>query len=466
VREQWIEAAARRRHRQLLSELFAMWAFVGWEARLEKSSAQQARAMVDQARDEAAAATQVQLMEQSLLAEKQLQECELSIRQEAALEIQKATEYSDKLKVQWQEAAIRRMRRRGVSLAFVAWADAAWAHELEKLEEMVKAEQQSKQAAEARAQEEAALRAHAEQAAQAAAQEVSEVQARQRAAEEAAAAAAAELRRRGDAALAAQRAEVEALAAEKTAAEAAAASASLLADRTIDQLHEHVQATAIRRMRHGLVSRVFSGWLDVLWQAQMADLEQMVATEKQARATAEQRSVEAEAAAVRVAELETRLAAEAEAARAAEAAVAEEKAAAQARAHAEALEAQKAHAVSLAAAKTVAEEVAVGAVAAAEQARHRVGHVHERVHVAAIRRMQHGLVARAWRAWVDWVWDQEVGLRARAMMLPDGQVLLPRQPLTTHNLSLSCLPPCRWNGSSKWSRSPGWRTRVCAHHSR
>ena len=450
VQAQWQETAIRRRSLQLLRDAFMAWVYVNYEGHVQ--AAANAQAMKEAGAQIAAA--EAQLEQQRTEHAQELSEIEQSVRVETAEELQKAELQSEHLRTLFVESAIRRMRSGALSRVFVAWADAAWDQEmasLESLEALAKQETEARQAAETRATEEAEAREAAEAAMTAAQAEAAEANARHQAeleAEQTAKIAADAKLAEQTEKLALEQEKARKLEQSHAAVEEQARAAVQEAAKhsgTVDAVKQLFQGAAIRRMRHGLVSRAFRAWsdatVDAVFEQQMKDLQEMADDESHARREAQdaarQAREEAEAAKAKMvvlteaaestvelieeaAQAKAKVKEEAEARAAAEKAMAaaqaeaaesearhqavlEAELATQAKlvAQAEQLAEEQEKALELQQSQAAAEQQARTAAAQAAKHSETVDSVQGRWQEAAIRRMRHGLVSRVFRAWSD-----------------------------------------------------------------
>lgn len=426
------------------------WVYLNYEGQVNAAAKDDAMKQADARIAEAEA----ELLRQRSTHVQELSELEQSIRGEHAEDLQKAERQSEHLRTLFIEGAVRRMRNSALSRVFVAWADAAWAQEmasLESLEALAREEAQARQAAELLATKASEACVAAEAAAAAAQAEATEAQLRHQTVLEAEQAAklaahaklteqtellAHEQEKARQLELAQAAAKVEALAAAEKVAKHA---------ETVETVKTLFQGAAIRRMRHGLVSRAFRSWsdaaVDATFEKQMKELQDMAESETQGRRQAQdaerQAREEAEAAKAKVDILETAAqrtativeeaaeakaqakkdadarsaaeqamaAAKIEAAEADERhrAVLEAEMATQAKlvAQAEQLAEEREKAIELQRSRSAMQEEARTATAQAAKHSETIDTVQERWQEAAIRRMRHGLLSRCFRAWSD-----------------------------------------------------------------
>lgn len=454
VRLAWQETAIRRRKMQLLSEMFMAWVYTNYETQVQVAASEQAlenvAAKIAAAEEHGLAELERERAEHAV----KLSQIEQSVRVETAEELQKAEFESERMRSLYVESAIRRMKNAALSRAFVAWADAAWAKEmesLESLETLAREEGEARVAAETRANEEGEARAAAEEATAKAQAQAAEAEASHQAALEVQQVTQAKLVEQAEA-LAEEQARAAQLQESQAAAEEQAKAATAEAVKQYENVNNVkvvFQDAAIRRMRHGLVSRVFTAWsdavVDAMFEVQMKDLQEMADDEAEARREAQdaarQAKGEAEEAQAKVAmlteaagdtvvlmeaaaEAEAKAKQEAEARAGAEAAMAKAQAEAaeaekqiagvleaeqamQAKlvAQAEALYEEQEKARELAESRAAIEEQAAAAAAEVVKATGTVDTVQGRWQDAAVRRMRHGLVSRVFTAWSDAIVD-------------------------------------------------------------
>ena len=460
VQMHWQETAIRRRRFRILSDTFMAWVYLNYEGQVHAAATDHATKQADARIAEAEA----ELERQRSTHVQELSELEQSIRGEHAEDLQKAERQSEHLRTLFVEGAIRRMRSSAMSRAFVAWADAAWAREmasLESLEALAREEAQARQAAELLAAEATEACAAAEAAATAAQTDAAEAQLRHQAELEAEQAAklATHAKLTEQTELLAQEQEKarqleQAQAATQDEARAAAEQAAKHAEH-VETVKTVFQGAAIRRMRHGLVSRAFRSWsdaaVDAMFEKQMKDLQAMADSETEARKQAQdaerQAREEADAANAKVevlteaaestamikeeaAQAKAQIKKEADArstaeqatavakAEAAEAderlrAVVEAEMATQAKlvAQAEQLAEEREKALELQQSRSAIQEEARAATAQAAKHSEAIDTVQQRWQGAAIRRMRHGLVSRCFRAWSDVTIDIQFDLQ-------------------------------------------------------
>ena len=412
----------------------------------------------------AAAAEQEHLLRVSIVeaeAERQrsthvqeISELEQSIRRTAERQV-------EHLRTLLTGGALRRMRNSALSRAFVAWVHAAWAQQTASVEALAQKEAQARQSAELLATEATEACAAAEAAVAVAQAESTEAQLRCRveleAEQVAQLAAHAKLTEQTEV-LAQQQEKVRQLEQAHVAAEdAARASAEQAAKHAdhVETVKTLFHGAAIRRMRHGLVSRAFRSWGDAavgaIFEKRMKDLQTTADAETQAREQAQDAERQArEKAAVAKATVEAlqeaaetsatimdeaaqakarvkievgaRSAAEqamaaaiAEAADAGERfrAVVETRMAMQAQLAAQGMQlaAEREKAFELQRSRSAMQEEARAATAQAMKHSETIDAVQERWKDAAVRRMQHGFVSRCFRAWSDTTIEVKLGLQ-------------------------------------------------------